>query len=81
MKDCAINFGMGRDDTYFQFTTVRSHDDIRECLLLFGVHQTGWMMWPFMLSALGNGTRIIAYDGSPFHPDVRGFLKFIDEQR
>ncbi|OCB88499.1 acetoacetyl-CoA synthetase [Sanghuangporus baumii] len=62
-KDCGIGFGMGVDDTYFQFTT------------------TGWMMWPFMLAALSCGTRLIAYDGSPFHPDVKDFLKFISEQR
>ncbi|KAL5520210.1 hypothetical protein ACEPAG_9423 [Sanghuangporus baumii] len=62
-KECGVGFGMGVDDTYFQFTT------------------TGWMMWPFMLAALSCGTRLIAYDGSPFHPDVKDFLKFISEQR
>ncbi|KAF5386148.1 hypothetical protein D9615_002594 [Tricholomella constricta] len=41
---------------------------------------TGWMMWTFMLSGLASGTRIILYDGSPFHPDLRTYLKFIDEQ-
>ncbi|THH05067.1 hypothetical protein EW145_g5069 [Phellinidium pouzarii] len=63
MKDLGVGFGMGMDDTYFQFTT------------------TGWMMWPYMLSALACGVRIVAYDGSPFHPDVREFLKFVSEQR
>ncbi|EJD05262.1 acetoacetyl-CoA synthetase [Fomitiporia mediterranea MF3/22] len=62
-KDNALGFGMGVDDTYFQFTT------------------TGWMMWPFMLAALAGGTRLIAYDGSPFYPDVKEFLKFVSEQR
>lgn len=38
-------------------------------------------MWPFMLAALATGARIIAYDGSPFFPDVRNFLRFISEQR
>lgn len=38
-------------------------------------------MWPFMLAALGSGARVVTYDGSPFYPDVREFLKFISEQR
>ncbi|KAJ7141336.1 acetoacetate-CoA ligase [Mycena epipterygia] len=42
---------------------------------------TGWMMWTFMLTGLATGTRIILYDGSPFHPDLRAYLKFINDQR
>ncbi|KAJ7879114.1 acetoacetyl-CoA synthetase [Mycena leptocephala] len=42
---------------------------------------TGWMMWTFMITILSGGTRIILYDGSPSHPDVRTFLKFINDQR
>ncbi|PSR79238.1 hypothetical protein PHLCEN_2v7096 [Hermanssonia centrifuga] len=41
---------------------------------------TGWMMWNAMIPSLANGTRLIAYDGSPFHPDVRAFLKFVSDQ-
>jgi acetoacetyl-CoA synthetase len=41
---------------------------------------TGWMMWPFMLSGLAIGARIVLYDGSPFHPDLRTYLKFISDQ-
>ncbi|KDQ57431.1 hypothetical protein JAAARDRAFT_35147 [Jaapia argillacea MUCL 33604] len=41
---------------------------------------TGWMMWPFMLSGLSCGVRIITYDGSPFYPDVKTFLKFVSDQ-
>lgn len=38
------------------------------------------MMWSYMLSGLACGARIVAYDGSPFVPDVRAFLKFISDQ-
>jgi acetoacetyl-CoA synthetase len=38
------------------------------------------MMWPYMLSGLASGARIILYDGSPFYPDVKSYLKLIDEQ-
>ncbi|KAI0044984.1 acetoacetate-CoA ligase [Auriscalpium vulgare] len=46
----------------------------------FQYTSTAWMMWPFMLSGLACGARIITYDGSPFYPDVKGFLKFISDQ-
>lgn len=38
------------------------------------------MMWPYMLNGLSCGSRIICYDGSPFHPDVRTFLKFLSDE-
>ena len=38
-------------------------------------------MWPHMLAGLACGARIILYEGSPFYPDVKSFLKFIDEQK
>ncbi|EGN99920.1 hypothetical protein SERLA73DRAFT_51824 [Serpula lacrymans var. lacrymans S7.3] len=41
---------------------------------------TGWMMWPFMLSGLACGARIILYEGSPFYPDLKSYLKFINDQ-
>jgi hypothetical protein len=37
-------------------------------------------MWNSMLPALSQRARIIAYDGSPFHPSLKAFLKFLDEQ-
>jgi acetoacetyl-CoA synthetase len=42
--------------------------------------QTAWMMWPYMLGGLACGARIILYDGSPFYPDVKTYLRIIDEQ-
>ncbi|KAF8197872.1 acetoacetyl-CoA synthetase [Pholiota molesta] len=41
---------------------------------------TGWMMWTFMLSGLSAGARLILYDGSPFHPDLQTYLKFVNDQ-
>ncbi|EIW83199.1 acetoacetate-CoA ligase [Coniophora puteana RWD-64-598 SS2] len=61
----------------------------KDCMIGFGIlptdvffqyTTTGWMMWPFMLTGLACGARIICYDGSPFHPDVRAYLKFINDQ-
>ncbi|KAG0707114.1 hypothetical protein DFH29DRAFT_898504 [Suillus ampliporus] len=61
----------------------------KDCMVGFGIlptdvyfqyTTTGWMMWPFMLSGLACGARIVLYDGSPFHPDLKGYLKFINDQ-
>ncbi|KAI0935188.1 hypothetical protein AcW1_008828 [Taiwanofungus camphoratus] len=46
----------------------------------FQYTSTAWMMWPYMLHGLACGSRIILYDGSPFYPDVRDFLRFISNQ-
>jgi acetoacetyl-CoA synthetase len=44
-------------------------------------YQTAWMMWPYMLGGLACGARMILYEGSPFYPDVKTYLKFIDQQK
>ncbi|KAH9839228.1 uncharacterized protein C8Q71DRAFT_503581 [Rhodofomes roseus] len=41
---------------------------------------TGWMMWPYMLQGLACGARIVLFDGSPFYPDVRDFLRFLSRE-
>jgi len=41
--------------------------------------QTGWMMWQQMLAGLACGCQIVLYDGSPFYPDVRTYLEFIND--
>ncbi|KAK7043175.1 hypothetical protein VNI00_008529 [Paramarasmius palmivorus] len=54
--------------------------DVRYGETYFQYTTTGWMMWTFMLTTLSIGSRIILYDGSPFHPDPRAYLKFINDQ-
>lgn len=39
------------------------------------------MMWTFMLTGLAVGARVILYDGSPFYPDLKTYLRFIDTQQ
>ncbi|KAF9264214.1 acetoacetate-CoA ligase [Marasmius fiardii PR-910] len=41
---------------------------------------TGWMMWTLLMGTLSWGARMIVYDGSPFHPDIRTFVKLISDQ-
>ncbi|KAF2491726.1 acetoacetyl-synthase [Lophium mytilinum] len=41
--------------------------------LMFQYTTTAWIMWAFVLSALGTGAAVVVYSGSPLYPDV-GFL-------
>ena len=43
-------------------------------------YQIAWMMWPYTLGGLSCGAWVIRYEGSPFYPNMKSFLKFIDEQ-
>ena len=39
-----------------------------------------WMMWNWLVSALGTGATIMLYDGSPTYPDNFVLWKFADEE-
>jgi len=39
-----------------------------------------WMMWNWLVSALGTGATIMLYDGSPTYPDNIVLWKFADEE-
>ncbi len=45
---------------------------------LFYFTTCGWMMWNWMVSALGSGATLILYDGSPFYPDVNRLFDLVD---
>ncbi|KIK67456.1 hypothetical protein GYMLUDRAFT_238739 [Collybiopsis luxurians FD-317 M1] len=40
---------------------------------------TGWMMWMLLIGGLSLGSRIVLYDGSPFHPSIPKFFRMIDD--
>ena len=40
-----------------------------------------WMMWNWLVSALGTGATIMLYDGSPTHPDNTVLWKFAEEEQ
>jgi acetoacetyl-CoA synthetase len=44
------------------------HTDLGEDDRLCYFTTCGWMMWNWMASALALGTRLVLFDGSPFHP-------------
>ena len=40
-----------------------------------------WMMWNWLVSAIGSGATIMLYDGSPTYPDNTVLWKFADEEQ
>jgi acetoacetyl-CoA synthetase len=46
------------------------HNDIGPGDTFFWFTTTGWMMWNYLLSGLLAGASIVAFDGSPGHPDL-----------
>ena len=47
---------------------------------LFFFTTCGWMMWNWLISALGTGCTIILYDGSPLHPKADFLFDLIDRE-
>ncbi|MAU97411.1 MAG: acetoacetate--CoA ligase [Fulvimarina sp.] len=41
----------------------------------------GWMMWNWLVAALGGGSTLLLYDGSPFHPHKTIVFDYIAEER
>ncbi len=41
----------------------------------------GWMMWNWLIGALGTGATVMLYDGSPFYPNGNVLYDFAAEER
>ncbi len=46
------------------------HNDVGPADTFFWFTTTGWMMWNYLLGGLLAGAAIVAFDGSPSHPDL-----------
>jgi acetoacetyl-CoA synthetase len=57
------------------------HTDIKRDDTLFYLTTTGWMMWNWMVSALGAGAAIVLYDGNPFYPNPGVLWKMAQDEK
>ena len=46
------------------------HTDLGPEDRFFWFSTTGWMMWNYLVSAIGVGATVVMFDGNPGHPDV-----------
>ncbi|KAK6420011.1 hypothetical protein LTR95_016989 [Oleoguttula sp. CCFEE 5521] len=42
---------------------------------------TGWIMYLVSCSSMVHGSRAVLYDGSPFQPDLKTFVKLLEQQK
>uniref|UniRef100_A0A0W0FRK0 Acetoacetyl-synthetase n=1 Tax=Moniliophthora roreri TaxID=221103 RepID=A0A0W0FRK0_MONRR len=54
--------------------------DLRQEEVHFQYTTTGWLLWTYMLTVLSVGARLVLYDGSPFYPNIKTYLKFVSDQ-
>ena len=55
------------------------HCDVRPGDLVCYFTTAGWMMWNWLASVLASGATLVAYDGSPAHPDRAALFDLADE--
>jgi len=60
---------------------LRLHSDIGEGDRVFYFTTLGWMMWNWVVSALGTGATLLLFDGSPFHPSAAALFDYVEAER
>ena len=61
------------------FKEHRLHCDIKPDDRVFYFTTCGWMMWNWLVSALGSSATIVLYDGSPMHRDGTVLFDLADQ--
>jgi acetoacetyl-CoA synthetase len=56
------------------------HCDVRAGDRVLYFTTCGWMMWNWLVSALGSGATIVLFDGSPFHPTADVLWDAVDAE-
>ncbi|MCG8441773.1 MAG: acetoacetate--CoA ligase [Caulobacterales bacterium] len=79
-KPKCITHGTGRA-LIQHFKEHALHCDIRARDRVFFYTTCGWMMWNWLVSALGQGATIILFDGSPMAQDGRIVFQMAEEER
>ncbi|MHB8867372.1 MAG: acetoacetate--CoA ligase [Thermoleophilia bacterium] len=53
------------------------HTDLRRDDSIFYVTTASWMMWNWLISALGVGATVVLFDGNPAYPDIGALWRLI----
>lgn len=59
----------------------RLHTDLGPGDRMLFVTSAGWMMWNWLISALGSGVEIVLLDGSPTYPEADSLWRIVEEER
>jgi acetoacetyl-CoA synthetase len=55
------------------------HADLTRDDTIFYVTTASWMMWNWLVSALGTGATVVLFDGNPAYPDLGALWRLIDD--
>jgi acetoacetyl-CoA synthetase len=59
----------------------RLHSDVKPGDRVFYFSTCGWMMWNWLMSALGSEATLLLYDGSPFAPSGNILFDYADQEK
>jgi acetoacetyl-CoA synthetase len=57
------------------------HTDLKREDTIFYFTTCGWMMWNWLMSALGVGATLVLYDGNPFHPGPEALWQIAQDEK
>jgi acetoacetyl-CoA synthetase len=57
------------------------HTDTKREDVIFYFTTCGWMMWNWLVSALGVGATLVLFDGNPFYPDPGALWKLAQDEK
>jgi len=57
------------------------HTDVKREDKIFYITTCSWMMWNWLLSALGVGATVVLYDGNPNYPDAYAMWKMTEDEK
>jgi len=57
------------------------HSDLKRDDKAFYITTCSWMMWNWLISALGVGATIVLYDGNPNYPDAYAMWKMVQDEK
>jgi acetoacetyl-CoA synthetase len=55
------------------------HADVTRDDTIFYVTTASWMMWNWLVSALGTGATVVLFDGNPAYPDLGALWRLIED--
>jgi acetoacetyl-CoA synthetase len=64
-----------------QLKEQKYHTDTTRDDNIFYFTTCGWMMWNWLVSALGLGATVTLFDGSPFYPDPSALWRLADQEK
>lgn len=64
-----------------QLKEVGLHHDLTQKDRMLYITTCSWMMWNWMLSALGVGCSLVLYDGNPSWPETASIWKILEEEK